>query len=570
MSDDFFDKEVSSGAAGKKEENESVNIDSKLDNTDETLGNFNTTNMKDTGSEPGIFERNSRVSTDNNQMNGSYSFWAEQIASADNTKDDPKQNPFYRNYMDEQSKKSGQSGDYAGRTDYTASPDNKNTKKKGPVRKIGKFIISAAVFGIVAGTAFIGLNTIMYKINPDAVPIAFHIGGGSGNNGFIISPSLDKNKQLATTNVSQTAIEQKTDITNVVDKTMSSIVTISATYTKSYYDWFGQQVDKQNEGGGSGIIVSKNDKELLIATNNHVVEGASPIKVKFIDGTEAEAIIKGTDASADLAVISIDLTTIKADTLKNITVAKLGDSDQVKVGQMAVAIGNALGYGQSTTVGYISAKDREVHLDDKTMVLLQTDAAINPGNSGGALLNLNGEVIGINTVKYASSEVEGMGFAIPISKAIPIIDELMKREVIKDSEKGYLGVSYSDVTEQIANMYNWPIGVYVKEAVKDGSAEKAGIMTGDIITKVNDTEITAGTQLKEKITSYRAGTDVKVTIMRGSNGKFEEKEITVTLGKASEIPTQQQTQPENSQDNSQGNSQDSSQDNSQDNSQGNN
>jgi serine protease Do len=197
---------------------------------------------------------------------------------------------------------------------------------------------------------------------------------------------------------------------------------------------------------------------------------------------------------------------------------------------MAVAIGNALGYGQSTTVGYISAKDRKVQVDDKTMVLLQTDAAINPGNSGGALLNLKGEVIGINTVKYASSEVEGMGFAIPISKAMPIIDELMTREVLKDNEKGYLGVSYSDVTEEIANMYNWPVGVYVKEAVAGGSAAKAGIMPGDIIIQVNDTEITAGTQLKDKVTSYRAGTDIVVSVMRGANGKFERKEITVTLG----------------------------------------
>lgn len=222
-----------------------------------------------------------------------------------------------------------------------------------------------------------------------------------------------------------------------------------------------------------------------------LLEGADPIKVKFIDGTEATAIIKGTDAVADTAVISIDLSTIKDATLSTIKVAKLGDSKSVKVGEMAIAIGNALGYGQSTTVGYISAKDRKVKLEDKTMVLLQTDAAINPGNSGGALLNLNGEVIGINTVKYASSEVEGMGFAIPISRALPIINELKNREILKDTEKGYLGVYIEDVTEDIASTYNWPVGVYVKSTVEGGSAEKAGIIAGDIITKVNDTEITA-------------------------------------------------------------------------------
>ncbi len=532
MSDNFFDKEVSK-EPWKKEENENTNIESQLASLDKTSGEGDTNNNKETYREPGFFERNSKVGNENGTNNSSYSFWAEQIASAssDKSNEEPYKNPFLRDYLDDRARNDDQSGVYRIKGAGSNSTDNKASKKKNPVGRFAKFVLGAAVFGLIAGGTFAGFNAVYYKINKDAVPFTLHIGGGLSNNGILINPPLDKDKQLTTTSVSNGTIEQKTDITDVVDKTMSSIVTITTTYTQSYYDWFGQQVDKENEGGGSGIIVSKNDKELLIATNNHVVEGADPIKVKFIDGTEAEAIIKGTDASADLAVISIDLSTIKADTLKAITVATLGDSDKVKVGEMAVAIGNALGYGQSTTVGYISAKDRKVHVDDKTMVLLQTDAAINPGNSGGALLNLEGEVIGINTVKYASNEVEGMGFAIPISKAIPIIDELMNREVLKYNEKGYLGISYSDVTEEIADMYSWPVGVYVKSVLAGESAEKAGIMTGDIITKVNDTEITAGTQLKEKVTSYRVGTDITVTVMRGVNGKFEEKEITVTLGK---------------------------------------
>lgn len=551
MSDNFFDKDVSK-EPWKKEENENMDIDSRkadLDGTSEELNitKENVTNedmipKNDGDGQPGIFERNSRVGNENTQVNGTYSFWAEQIASAstDDQQDNSYQNPFYRGYLDEQAKNTFQNGGYLGDSSvYSSGEDNKKRKKKSSAGRFVKFILGAAIFGLIAGVSFTGFNLAYYKINPNAVPFTINVGGRASNNGIIINPPVDKNKQLATTVVSQGAIEQKTDITDVVDKTMSSIVTITTTYTQSYYDWFGQQVDQQNEGGGSGIIVSKNDKELLIATNNHVVEGADPIKVKFIDGSEAEAIIKGTDAVADLAVISIDLSEIKAETLNAITVAALGDSDQVKVGQMAIAIGNALGYGQSTTVGYISAKDREVQVEDKTMVLLQTDAAINPGNSGGALLNLKGEVIGINTVKYASSEVEGMGFAIPISRAMPIIDELMNREVLKDNEKGYLGVYYSDVTEEIASMYNWPVGVYVKEALKDGSAYKAGIMTGDIITKVNDTEITAGTQLKEKVTSYRVGTDITITVMRSVNGKFEEKQITVTLGGIPQTETKQ-------------------------------
>lgn len=539
MSDNFFDKEVSKEPWCKKEENENNNnIDSLQANLDETLGELNTNLEKE---EPGIFERNSKVGNLEGPVNSSYSFWAEQIASTstDDKKNAFYQNTFYRDNLDEQARRSIQAGTFRlNQSDYS-SVENKSGKKKNPFGKLAKFVLGAAVFGLIAGAAFVGFNSLYYRINPEAVPITFSLGGKLSNNGIIINPPIDRDKQLATTIVSQGTIEQKTDITDVVDKTMPSIVTIATTYTQSYYDWFGQQVDRQNEGGGSGIIVSKNENELLIATNNHVVEGADPIKVKFIDGTEAVAIIKGTDAVADLAVLSIDLSEIKSETLNEITVAALGDSDQVKVGQMAIAIGNALGYGQSTTVGYISAKDREVHVDDKTMVLLQTDAAINPGNSGGALLNLKGEVIGINTVKYASSEVEGMGFAIPISRAMPIIDELMNREVLKDNEKGYLGVSYSDVTEEIAAMYNWPVGVYVKEALADGSAAKAGIMTGDIITKVNDTEITAGTQLKEKITSYRVGTDITVTVMRGVNGKFEEKQITVTLGGVPQTQNQQ-------------------------------
>lgn len=465
-----------------------------------------------------------------------YSFWAEQIAASSPDQSGPVyQNGQYNNFYDD--KRGIDQNNYSynnyGNPGYEVPPENKKKKKpKKFLRKAVKLVAGAAVFGIVAGAFFIGFNMIYYKINPNAAPIALSIGGNGseGNFKLSLSPASDEGKEIAATTVSEAAIQQKTDVTDVVNDTMPSIVTITTTYTQSY-DWFGQQFDQQNEGGGSGIIVGKNDKELLIATNNHVVEGANPIKVKFIDGTEATAIIKGTDAVADLAVVSIDISTIKASTLSAIKVAKLGDSDSVKVGEMAIAIGNALGYGQSTTVGYISAKDRKVELEDKTMVLLQTDAAINPGNSGGALLNLKGEVIGINTVKYASSEVEGMGFAIPISRALPIINELMNREILADDEKGFLGVSIEDVTEDIANTYSWPVGVYVTGTTEGGSAEKAGIIKGDIITKVDDTEITAGTQLKDKITSYRAGTEVTITVMRSSDGKFVEKQITVKLGK---------------------------------------
>lgn len=462
-----------------------------------------------------------------NDVVPTYSFWAEQIAASANSQEETAKQE-QENVKAYQDNTTSFQNDESHVFHMSEDTDKKHRKpKNGLAGKAVKLIFGAAVFGLVAGGAFIGFNEVYYTLNPNAAPINIHVGGsGSLLN---LTPPKDETKRLSATTVSQTIIEAKTDVTEVVKETMPSIVTISTTYTKPYYDWFGQQMDQEAQGGGSGIIVGKNETELLIATNNHVVEGADPITVKFIDGTEAEAIIKGTDATADLAVIAIKLEDIDAETLSTIQIAKIGDSENVKVGEMAVAIGNALGYGQSTTVGYISAKDREVKLDDKTMVLLQTDAAINPGNSGGALLNLKGEVIGINTVKYASNEVEGMGFAIPISRALPIIEELKNREILADTEKGYLGVSIRDVTEEVAQMYNWPIGVYVIETVPDGSAVKAGILAGDIITKVNDTEITAKTQLQEKVTSYRIGTEITVTVMRSVNGKFEEKQIKVTL-----------------------------------------
>ena len=246
------------------------------------------------------------------------------------------------------------------------------------------------------------------------------------------------------------------------------------------------------------------------------------------------------DSVADLAILSVSLDGLTQDTIDSITIASLGDSDSVKVGEMVIAIGNALGYGQSTTVGYVSAKDREVTVDGNTMVLLQTDAAINPGNSGGALINIKGEVIGINSVKYASSEVEGIGFAIPISNAYPILNEFMNRESLSEDEQGYLGVTIQDVTETMAELYQWPIGARVFDVVEGGPADEAGILPQDIITAVNGTEVTNASQLKERVNSLRIGTEVTVTLQRYVNGSFEEMEFTVVLA-ANPQPTESPT-----------------------------
>lgn len=402
---------------------------------------------------------------------------------------------------------------------------NKDEKDPGAGKKVFRFIAKAVCFGVIAGISFIGLQKIYFMVNPDAVQ--FNLSAGNDS----LNINSGKNYEIKMTQPGVVQTQLRSAISDVVDSTMPAIVSITSVATGTN-DFFGQPYEM--EGSGSGIIVGKNENELLIATNNHVVAGTDKITVTFIDGKEAEAVIKGTDATADLAVVSVDISDMEQATLDAIEIAELGSSDKVKVGEMAVAIGNALGYGQSVTVGYISAKDREVTISDgnssKTMVLLQTDAAINPGNSGGALLNANGEVIGINTVKYSSNEVEGMGYAIPISRAIPIINELMSRELLKAEEQGYLGITGTDVTEDVKASLNIPVGVYIYEVAEEGAANKAGLLQGDVITAVNDVEITSITQLREYVNSLRIGTEVSITYMRSSEGNYKENTVTVTLG----------------------------------------
>ena len=401
-------------------------------------------------------------------------------------------------------------------------PPQKVKKQKS---KGYKTLVKAVCFGLIAAITFIGCQEIYSIINPNStVNNALSTIGKVGTNN---SYEVGYTKQGTIKTASKSAI------TNVTTSNLPAIVSINSTETQSG-QLFGQQYDQEVQGSGSGIIVGENDKELLIATNNHVVEGASKISVTFIDGTVAVAEVKGTDAAADLAVITLNIKSLKDTTVKAIKVAKLGNSDSIKVGELSIAIGNALGYGQSVTVGYISAKDREVEVSDgytsKKMTLLQTDAAINPGNSGGALLNVAGEVIGINTVKYSSNEVEGMGYAIPISKATPIINELMSREVLSESEKGYLGISGFDVTDNDSKAYNLPIGVYVEAVAKGGAAEKAGIKAEDIIIKVNDLAVTSITQLKDKVNSMKVGSEVEITYMRNTDGKYKEAKVKTILG----------------------------------------
>ena len=330
-----------------------------------------------------------------------------------------------------------------------------------------------------------------------------------------------------------------TDVSGIAQQTMPSIVSItSTTEGEGSYDLFGQYYQGQDEvSAGTGFIVGKNDKELLIATNYHVVDGADTVSVTCIDGETYEATVNGYDEDKDLAVVSVALSDISDDTMDQIQVATMGSSDDLKVGEQVVAIGNALGYGQSVTTGIVSAKNRKLNSDgseeseDSDAVnLIQTDAAINPGNSGGALLNMKGEVIGIVSAKYSDTKVEGMGYAIPISTAKDIIETIINQEVVSDDEASYFGISGVDVASDVSKQYDMPTGVYVTKVAANSAASKAGIQKGDIIVSFNGREVSSMDEISNVMQYLKAGTKVDVVVAQASNN-YEEKTMEVTLTK---------------------------------------
>ncbi|MDF2538315.1 MAG: hypothetical protein K0S76_1336 [Herbinix sp.] len=411
--------------------------------------------------------------------------------------------------------------------------DTKNGKGKTKKSGFKNFLATTAaaiLFGLVAGGVFQGYNALVTpkseKNNEAEVNIEI-------DTTEVTDKTSDDTGIVPTSNIPDGII---TDVSDVVEKVMPSIVAINSIGTSVNYDFFGRQYDEPVAGSGSGIIIGQNETELLIVTNNHVIQGATKVEIDFIDETTAKATVKGADSSADLAVLSVSMKELSKDTASKIRVAALGNSDEVKAGEMVIAIGNALGYGQSVTVGYISAVNREVTIDNQTLTLLQTDAAINPGNSGGALMNTNGEVIGINTLKSVSTsqvEVEGMGYAIPISSAIPMMNELMNREEIATSEQGFLGIyldSAQNVTEIYAQRFNMPVGVYINKVVENSPAAAAGIKQGYIITKLNEKQIKTVDELVEALSYHRAGEAITLTVSALENGDYVEKDLSITLG----------------------------------------
>lgn len=421
---------------------------------------------------------------------------------------------YYRPDSDENRGADNQQGFGAGPQQNPKAPK----PKKGYAKKVALVVGAAVLFGAVGGVTMQGTSYLTGKLL------------GKNTKSTVGTTKTVSNAKLTTSTSTVTS-----DVSDIVENTLPSIVSITNMSVQEVQNFFGGISQQESESAGSGIIISQNDSELLVVTNNHVVEGSDTLTVTFNDGNSVEAQIKGTDSARDLAVVAVPLDKISDDTMNAIKVATLGDSDSMKVGEPAIAIGNALGYGQSVTTGIVSATGRTIDGFDGEYI--QTDAAINPGNSGGALLNANGEVIGINSAKINSSAVEGMGFAIPISDASDVIQNLMNKETrskVSDEERGYLGIKGYDVSEEGAQMYNMPTGVYVKKVMSGGGAEKAGLTKGSIITGFEGSSISGMSSLQEQLQYYKAGEEVTLTVqIPDKNGEYTEKDIKVTLGKNS-------------------------------------
>lgn len=443
----------------------------------------------------------------------------------------------------------------------------KNSKKLA--KKIGAITLSAVLFGSVAAGSFQAVNYFS--------PVSKTTNSSSQTS----KSNSSSASLLKTTTTSNSSNKGSLDVSDITTSAMPSIVSITNKSVQEVQDYFsqfgfggqGQTQTQETESQGSGIIIGKNDTELLMVTNNHVVEGADTLSVCFIDNQVYEANVKGTDAENDLAVIAVPLDSISDDTMSKIAVASIGDSDSLKVGEQVVAIGNALGYGQSVTTGIVSAINRTLSSDSSdtqdsnsssddssSATYIQTDAAINPGNSGGALLNMNGEVIGINSAKLASTEVEGMGYAIPISRVSDIIDNLMHqttRTKVDSDKQGTIGIKGINVTSDVQEKYNLPKGIYVSEVTSGSAAEKAGITSGSVITKFDGKSVTDIESLQDLLQYYKAGETVELTLQVPDSDSYKEKTVSITLGSKSATSSDSNSQPErneNSNDRQQGGS----------------
>lgn len=435
--------------------------------------------------------------------------------------------------------------------------ENKNTKdnkkkKKSSAGKVFATIGLAILFGVFASCAFKGTNAIFSFISQKREA---RIEKNEEELNGLRENQKEKSEDTTVKSDKNTEVQKISDVITkdpvnasadgnisqvsvVAKETMPSIVAITNKSVQEMISLYGMGIQQyESTSAGSGIIIGQNDTELLIVTNAHVVEGANELSVAFIDNEVYSAQVKGSDTSNDLAIIAVELNDISGGTLDEIKVATLGDSNSLEIGEPVVAIGNALGYGQSVTTGIVSALNRSINDNNEGKSYIQTDAAINPGNSGGALLNMKGEVVGINSAKMANTLIEGMGYAIPISAANPIVEDLMNlttRSVVDESEVGYVGISGLTVTDDVNKAYGIPKGIYVTEVTKDSPAEEAGIQKGDIILKFDGMAIDSQKKLRERLDYYKAGEVVDILIVRSGDGEYEEKTVSVTLGSRKE------------------------------------
>ena len=514
-------------------------------NTNSTNNNTNNVNFTMSGN-PYNPDESQRAAQTNNTSAESYSQSYNPYSQA-SAAGQPNVNQSYANQpYSNQSYNSGTNnnaygGTSAGSTDNSYRRTNMNgqayqqtakPKKQRTPRKPGAFgpfaaktVAAALIFGLVGGGVFTGVS---------------YIGTRAVSNPSTASAKLTTTTSSGTKQTSSGDAKDLTDVSSVVDEVMPSIVAITNTGTVTYNSFFGKK-SQQSQSCGSGIIVSEDDDYLYIATNNHVVADSEELTVQFDDDSVVKAEIRGTDPDDDLAVVRVKKSDLGKDTYSNIKIATIGDSDSVAVGSPAIAIGNALGYGQSVTTGIVSALNRTVTTQDsqtgETVTnnnLIQTDAAINPGNSGGALLNENGEVIGINSVKYSSTDVEGIGYAIPMSVAKPIIESLIQDGKYTNENQAYLGIKGGDVSSEMV-AYGFPQGVYVSSVSAGSGAANAGLQEGDIITSVDSTKISSMTELQSALKSYKAGDKVTLTVARQSGRQYEENKVEVTLSSAKDI-----------------------------------
>lgn len=428
--------------------------------------------------------------------------------------------------------------------DYGAAPGggrqgkkHKEKKPRKPMNPLMKKVIAVVVcgvfFGVCAGVSFLAVNSLGNDKQPKEITQATADGAENAQDTQESGAANDSGIKSTVTQGTSSAVV--TDVTKVVEATMPSIVSITNQMIISGTDFWGQNMEQEQEAAGSGIIIGENDKELLVVTNYHVVADSTKLSVKFIDDEVVEAQIKGTSPSMDLAVIAVKLEDINSSTKGSIAIATMGDSDTLKVGEPVIAIGNALGYGQSVTTGVVSVLNRTLEVSETgtSNALIQTDAAINPGNSGGALLDIKGQVIGINSNKIGGSTIEGMGYAIPISSAKPIIEELMNRETkekVDESNRGFLGISCINVTKAMGEAYGMPEGIYVAQVYPATGADNAGLVKGDIITGFAGATVTTQDDLTNSMQYYAVGDTVELTIMRGNPTEgYQEQKVNVTL-----------------------------------------